>query len=235
MLVGDNNGATNTLSNYFTHQFLDQVAASGEQPFEAVRTRPFHYRAFNLEAMIVCDSSVTVIPYSPPTQTNAKLGDQLGQNFWIAKSKYGATIQNAVDFAMAQDPKSEDVSDIFPHVASAAAAYGDPTGKYKKFLSSKSRDYQSQAFYFYDQTDALPNSPAATRKKKRDVMLPVGNFAIKDASNSTTCVVANGLPAIPFECPEVFGKAPLVELEDGLFVSCDDIRRFYEGVEDCIR
>ena len=53
MLGGDVNGAAAALKDYFSHQFLDQVAASGEQPFEAVRTRPFHYRCFNLEAMIV--------------------------------------------------------------------------------------------------------------------------------------------------------------------------------------
>jgi len=52
-LIGDFSGATATLQGYFSDQFLDQVAASGEQPFEAVRTRPFHYRCFNLEAMIV--------------------------------------------------------------------------------------------------------------------------------------------------------------------------------------
>ena len=51
--IGDTNGATNTVKGYFNNQFKDQVAQSGEQPFEAVRTRPYHYRAFNLEAMIV--------------------------------------------------------------------------------------------------------------------------------------------------------------------------------------
>jgi hypothetical protein len=53
VLAGDVSGATAAAQDYFSHQFLDQVAASGEQPFEAVRTRPFHYRCFNLEAMIV--------------------------------------------------------------------------------------------------------------------------------------------------------------------------------------
>ena len=35
---------------------------------------------------------------------------------------------------MGLDPKKEQVSDIFPHVAAVAAAYGDPTGKYQAFL-----------------------------------------------------------------------------------------------------
>lgn len=53
MLAGDNGGAARVLQRYFDTQFFDQLAKSGEQPFEAVRTRPYHYRCFNLEAMIV--------------------------------------------------------------------------------------------------------------------------------------------------------------------------------------
>lgn len=53
MYLGDTQGAQKTLQNYFSHQYRDQIAASGEQPFEATRTRPYHYRCFNLEAMIV--------------------------------------------------------------------------------------------------------------------------------------------------------------------------------------
>ncbi len=53
LYMNDIDGLREAMQYYFTHQFLDQVAASGEQPFEAVRTRPFHYRCFNLEAMIV--------------------------------------------------------------------------------------------------------------------------------------------------------------------------------------
>lgn len=53
MYAGDTPGAQAVLKDYFDHQFADQVAKSGEQPFEAVRTRPYHYRCFNLEAMIV--------------------------------------------------------------------------------------------------------------------------------------------------------------------------------------
>ena len=53
MYLGDVQGAQNVLKGYFSKQFKDQIAQSGEQPFEAVRTRPYHYRSFNLEAMIV--------------------------------------------------------------------------------------------------------------------------------------------------------------------------------------
>lgn len=47
------NGARAVLQSYFANQFQEQIIASGEQPLEAVRTRPFHYRCFNLEAIIV--------------------------------------------------------------------------------------------------------------------------------------------------------------------------------------
>lgn len=53
IFAGNTDGAAADLRNFFARQFLDQVAASGEQPFEAVRTRPYHYRCFNLEALIV--------------------------------------------------------------------------------------------------------------------------------------------------------------------------------------
>ena len=74
MYLGDTKGAQTTLKNYFTHQFLDQIAASGEQPFEAVRTRPYHYRCFNLEAMIVSDArgsslGTQLMSYARPTRS----------------------------------------------------------------------------------------------------------------------------------------------------------------------
>ena len=53
MLLNDTQSAKAAVTHYFTNQFKDQIAVTGEQPFEAVRTRPYHYRCFNLEAMIV--------------------------------------------------------------------------------------------------------------------------------------------------------------------------------------
>lgn len=210
MYVGDTKGATAALQSYFSNQYLDQIAASGEQPFEAVRTRPYHYRCFNLEAMI----------------TNAKLGDQLGTNFWSAKSKYGATIQTALDYTMGLDPKGEDVSDIFPHVAAVAAAYGDPSGKYAAFLQKQVSSYKSMPFWFYDQTSALPNSPAAHSTQKRADM----DKAFAAAEDIKEMMVNTVLKAsqIPFECPAVFTLGPETELDDGIFVTCKQVEPFYE-------
>ena len=69
VLAGDTNGAKNTTATYFAGIYMNQIDASGEQvssnvfqlmpmltclqPLEAVRTRPYHYRCYNLAAMIV--------------------------------------------------------------------------------------------------------------------------------------------------------------------------------------
>lgn len=53
MFLGDKAGAIQTLTSFFEGSFLNQIASSGEQPMECVRTRPWHYRSFNLEALIV--------------------------------------------------------------------------------------------------------------------------------------------------------------------------------------
>jgi hypothetical protein len=100
-------------------------------------------------------------------KTNAKIGDQLGLNLWAIKSKYGATIQTALDYTMRLNPKTEDVFEILPHVAAVAAAYGDPKGQYADFMKKTMSDYQSKSFWLYDQTGALPSSPAAQNMHKR--------------------------------------------------------------------
>ncbi|TFK57338.1 chondroitin AC/alginate lyase [Heliocybe sulcata] len=266
IFLGDLGDAANVLQSFFNTTFMDQIAVSGEQPFEAVRTRPFHYRCFNLEAMI----------------TNAKLGDELGLNFWRAKSKYGATIQTAVDYAMAQNPKGEDITELAPHVAAVAAAYGDPTGKYGSFLRRTMPDYQSQSFWFYDQPQALPNSPASRLKSHaaahRDQSIlwqifglpefgqpdasspaappnasngndtdpssspstPSPSGPLMDGTGSSPSMGGAGSPSssttggssddgpAPFVCPAVFALGQQVEIDDGVFVTCDQLRPFYE-------
>ncbi|GBE78323.1 predicted protein [Sparassis crispa] len=211
MYVGDTSGAISTLQSYFSKQYLDQVAASGEQPFEAVRTRPYHYRCFNLEAMIA----------------NAKMGDQLGLNLWTSKSKYGATIQTALDYTMSLDPKDEDVSDIFPHVAAVAAAYGDPKGKYAAFLQKQVSDYKSMPFWFYDQNSALPNAPAS--HTARDL----GELEHSSTAAGTERAILDTITpsaTIPFQCPTVFATATEVAIDDGIYVTCDELKPFYEIV-----
>ncbi|TDL20464.1 chondroitin AC/alginate lyase [Rickenella mellea] len=209
--TGDTGNASAALTNYFKHQFLDQIAASGEQPFEAVRTRPFHYRCFNLEAMI----------------TNAKLGDQIGLDFWSAKSKYRSTIKTAVDFLMRQNPREEDVTEILPHVAAVAAAYGDPDGKYAAFLKRIAPSHQAEPFFFFDQLSALPSSPAAKgRKASKRADIP------ESIIGGDRLPLNETVPNIPFECPAVFALAEEVQLDDGVFVTCVQLKPFYGYIDN---
>lgn len=53
ILVGNNTGALESLGEYFNGIYKNQINADGEQPLEAERTRPYHYRTYNLAAMIV--------------------------------------------------------------------------------------------------------------------------------------------------------------------------------------
>ena len=53
IVVGNNSGAVDVLGEYFDGIYKNQINADGEQPLEAERTRPYHYRAYNLAAMLV--------------------------------------------------------------------------------------------------------------------------------------------------------------------------------------
>lgn len=53
LLIGNTTDAQATLNNYFQSIYQNQIVANGDQPLESVRTRPFHYRAYNAAAIIV--------------------------------------------------------------------------------------------------------------------------------------------------------------------------------------
>ncbi|KAK0528119.1 hypothetical protein OC834_004169 [Tilletia horrida] len=152
ILQGDIPSAQKATNAFFTGAFMKQIIASGEQPFEAARTRPFHYRCFNLEALIA----------------NAKMADNLALNMWSARTDKGATIQTAVDFAMTLDPGDEDVTELAPHVAVVAAAYGDPSGKYARWLANakNSGDPERKAAWrVFNDPLAFYSSPARGNNK----------------------------------------------------------------------
>ena len=162
-------------------------------------------------------------------------------DFWSAKSKYGATIQTALDYVMNSNPKNEDVSDIFPHVAAVAAAYGDPQGKYVAFLRQHQPDYAAQTYWYYDQPTAFTRAPGAKSKSHRrssgiesvttNVVISQGALQ-QDAqalANMTVDSVASTEGGqLPFVGPDVFSEAKETELEDGLLVNCDEVRPYYE-------
>lgn len=133
------------------------------------------------------------------------------------KSKYGATIQTAVDYVMAIDPKGEDLYEILPHVAAVAAAYGDPKGKYEAFMKNNMATYQSKPFWFYDQTAALSNSPAARMEKRSTT------WAREDAEPLNPNTIN------PFQCPEVVASVYAYELDNGVFTNCLELQAAFEA------
>ncbi|CAE6462698.1 unnamed protein product [Rhizoctonia solani] len=235
ILSGDTAGARLVLQSYFDNQFQDQIIASGEQPLEAVRTRPFHYRCFNLEAII----------------TNAKLGDYVGINYWSVRTKYGATIQTAVDYLISLDPGNERVDEALPHVAAVAAAYGDPRSKYANYLKSGNRNYDKKPYWFYNQPAAILNKP----KGKRDV--EDGALPATATANGSEPPMSGPNPEDPAPSanpdgppepenmeaagvdqdhpPAMFANGRLVELEEGLFIGWEDVREFYRKSTKPIR
>jgi len=150
ILVGDTNGAINTTKQYFSKQYMGQIDATGEQPLEAVRTHPYHYRCYNLAAMIL----------------NAKIGDYLGLDFWNTTTTAGGNIQKAADFTMLQKLNSTDgdgpIWELYPSVAAVASKYGDPDGKYAAFMANADNTYPAQPYFMFNQNFSDSNLAAAT-------------------------------------------------------------------------
>lgn len=53
VIAGDKANAAATADEYFKTLFMGQIDANGDQPLESARTRPYHYLAYNLAAIIV--------------------------------------------------------------------------------------------------------------------------------------------------------------------------------------
>ncbi|KAF8322348.1 chondroitin AC/alginate lyase [Cantharellus anzutake] len=123
LLANDWAGANATLQAYYSGIYQNQILASGEQPFEAERTHPYHYRAYNLAGMI----------------TMARLAGYIGWDTWSLPTKNNGTIQKATDYAMSFDPAASNESyalnEMFYVVGDVASKFGDPSGKYKAFLA----------------------------------------------------------------------------------------------------
>jgi len=164
ILVGDTTSAINTTKSYFSKQYLSQINSNGEQPLEAARTHPYHYRCYNLAAMIV----------------NAKIGKFLGMDFWNATSSQGGNIQKAADFTMLQNLNTTDgdgpIWELYPSIAAVAANYGDPNGKYAAFMANADNTYPAQPYFLFNQPFSDSNLSAATPTS--------GGFATPSASAS---------------------------------------------------
>ncbi|KAI0752836.1 chondroitin AC/alginate lyase, partial [Daedaleopsis nitida] len=135
VLVGDNAGAKKTLEEYFTTLYLKQITKNGDQPLETARTRPYHYRAYNLAAMI----------------TNAKIGAYIGYDAWNLTTDEGATIKDALDYAITLPVGTETAAELWPNVVAVGAIYGDADGKYAQFMSENAGDYPADAQFLWNQ------------------------------------------------------------------------------------
>jgi hypothetical protein len=152
ILVGDTSGALNSTNTYFSHPYLNQIDANGQQPLEANRTHPYHYRAYNLAAMIV----------------NARIGKYLGTDYWQTKTSQGATIQTALDFAMVQNITASGdgpADEVYPGIAAVASTYGDPGGKYAAFIASGDSQYAAQPYFLWNQPLSGSATPTGAQTK----------------------------------------------------------------------
>jgi hypothetical protein len=150
ILVGDNTSAITTIKQYFSKQYLSQINANGDQPFEAVRTHPYHYRCYNLAAMI----------------TNARIASYLGLSYWDTTTTLGGTIKAAADFTMLQPLNTTDgdgpLSELYPSLAAVASTYGDTDGKYAAFVKAGDDTYPAEPYFLWNQPFSDSGLAAAT-------------------------------------------------------------------------
>ncbi|KAI6015146.1 chondroitin AC/alginate lyase [Pisolithus orientalis] len=145
LIVNDIESARQAIKTYFTTTYMAQITADGEQPLEARRTRPYHYRAYNLIAMI----------------TNARIGEYLGLDYWNWTGNEGAGIKAALDYAMTIPPRTENADELYQPIAAVAAKFGDPDGKYANFLANADPHYPSAPYFLWSQPFSDSGLPAA--------------------------------------------------------------------------
>ncbi|KAJ6588095.1 alginate lyase-domain-containing protein [Mycena capillaripes] len=140
LIVNDTAGATTLGRGYFGGIYKGQISSNGDQPMEASRSRPYHYRNFNIAGMI---TNARLLKHADPTS-----------NDWNTTSN-GSTIQTAVDFLMTTNPSATGeanvTAEIYPNVAAVASTYGDPQGKYVKFLNASGFPYAQDSFFLWNQ------------------------------------------------------------------------------------
>ncbi|VDC03199.1 unnamed protein product [Peniophora sp. CBMAI 1063] len=136
LILDEPERAKNVSQSFFEGIYQNQIIASGDQPLEAERTHPYHYRGYNLAAII----------------TNARLLHYAGgADAYNITAKSGAGIKQALDFAIAQNAGEEPLGEIHPYVAFVASTYGDPDGRYAKFLESQNAQYPEEPYFFWNQ------------------------------------------------------------------------------------
>jgi hypothetical protein len=98
----------------------------------------------------------------------------------------GATIKDALDFAMTISPaasKEDDyAAELYPNIAAVASVYGDSEGKYAAFLKQAESEFAQEAYYFWDQPFAEEEGLAVIPSNSGSSSSPGAN---KSANEST--------------------------------------------------
>ncbi|CUA74086.1 hypothetical protein RSOLAG22IIIB_10971 [Rhizoctonia solani] len=184
VFVDDTAGAKKTIQEYFEGIYQNQIDANGDQPLETARTRPYHYRAYNLAAMIV----------------NARIGQYVGYDAWQLKTKNGTTIQDACNYAMtftaAQSNETGYDAELYPNVAAVAAIYGDPDGKYSKWLAGRDTSFPGQPYFLWNQplsNAGLSGAPSSSGNSSTPDTTSGGSGSNHNAGNRVEFVWLGGL------------------------------------------
>ena len=126
--------ANATLSLWLGNQFQGAINASGEQPLEAVRVRPFHYRCYHLQAMLYI----------------ASVAQQLGVDVFHLQNAQGGSLQRAIDFVLERvtpQEGTEDPTEFVPLLYTAIDVYGDDDGKYAKGITKFGGNLKQPPFW----------------------------------------------------------------------------------------
>ncbi|WVQ72570.1 hypothetical protein IAR50_002128 [Cryptococcus sp. DSM 104548] len=138
LILNDTQSCIDALNEFYTTgPFPNQIDANGDQPLESARTRPYHYRAYNLMALV----------------TNAQLGDFVGlsPSGWERTTASNATLVDALNFAMQQNyttsNETTQVKMLNPVIAAVAAKFGDDDGTYANFLKNTDPYFPGQPYF----------------------------------------------------------------------------------------
>jgi len=113
------------------------------------------------------------------------------------------------------DPGKDDPTCVFPHVTAVAAAYGDPTGKYKRYMrqkQQKGQNWAKESYYLFNQPQAFAMSPAKTGKRA----------FLEDTEEDVPAHVHADRPA-PFQFVDQ------IELDKAIFLTWNIARTIYEA------
>jgi len=141
--------ARNLIKTFADTTFQNSILESGEQPMESKRTKPFHYQSFNLEALT----------YIALLSKNIN-----GINLWETKTKYGTTIQNAIDYMISLAGRGvgeEDITTLLPALYKSRDHYGDESGRYTNEINKilKKTNGASEWWTVYSPKSVSDNNP----------------------------------------------------------------------------